>query len=153
MYQPSDAQGVDAEPAVPYTAVPAASTTSTDAVPSTTPDEDLAGHHGAGAHPRGAEAAGDAELSAGRDVDGERDQAEGADDHADVAGEVVVVRSHAAELGIGHLAEHAGEHEDGDQREAEQADHHHRLAEHAAAAPWRRAGWRWSRPVTARPGG
>ena len=64
----------------------------------------------------------------GGDVHRERDEAEGREHHADVAGEVVVVRCDAAELGVGRLAEHPGQHEHGDQREADEADGDHRLA-------------------------
>ncbi len=63
---------------------------------------------------------------------GDRHQAEGGEDDADIAGEVVVVRGDAGELRVGGLAEDSGQHEHGRQGEAEQADQDAGLASHQA---------------------
>ena len=39
-------------------------------------------------------------------MNGQGDEAEGGEDHADVAGQVVVVGRHPTEVGVGALAEH-----------------------------------------------
>ena len=52
----------------------------------------------------------------------------------------MVVGRNAAELRVGHLAEHAGDHEHGHEREAEQPDGHHRLAEQSRRLDGGRAG-------------
>ena len=95
-------------------------------------DQDAGGDEHAAADTGGPEPPGDAELARRRDEDGQRDDAERAEDHADVAGDVVVVGRDAAELGVGDLAEHAGDDEHRHEREAEEPDRHHRLAEQEA---------------------
>ena len=128
-YHPATPRGSTGERR-PYTAEPAASTTATDTVPSTMPSRMSLPTIAPALTPDARNRRVTPSSRAGRDVHRKRDQAEGGEHHADVAGEVVVVRRHAAELRVGHLAEDAGEHEHGGQREADQADGHHRLAGH-----------------------
>ncbi len=76
------------------------------------------------AQARGPEPSRDAQLAVGREPDRQRDEAEGGEDDAHVADDVVVAGRHTRELGIRGLTEDAREHEDGDGREADEADRH-----------------------------
>jgi hypothetical protein len=68
----------------------------------------------------------------GGQVHRDGDDAQGGQDHADVAGQVVVARGHAAEVGVGSLAEHPGHHEHGDEGKGDQVDGDHGLAQEQA---------------------
>jgi hypothetical protein len=60
-------------------------------------------------------------------VDGQHDQADGGDDHADVGGDVVVRGEGTFEVGV-VVVEHPAQDQHGEHGEGEHEGEHHRLA-------------------------
>ena len=96
------------------------------------PRTSCAGNEHTGTDTGGGKAAQDSEFALCGEVHRNRDQAKRCEHHADVAGEVVIARRDATEVGIGTLPEDAGEDEHCRQWEADQADGDHGFSEDQA---------------------